>query len=334
MPPFATFPFLSAPPLSRFADFVERIGRANANKSSPYGLTSRANPHWRPQRYMCNLDRFMGAYNFVGAYEHVSDHARALLAATARAPTAPGPPTTLWEEHGARGWGRRPSPFERRAARLKGQNASAAAGPSPDAVSFFEKNVAHHKTSSSSRSDRYFTEELLQRIRQAYWMDYEMIETLGLDVGTPLAATDTIGPPRKAAASSASTPPPVDGRAWDAREPKWTFWEDEDLAGWCAPQPEPPSAAAIAADAAHVLGRGCDDVCARAREAAAGRPDFDANGRVSKERAYGAYACCDRCCREHLPFAPKQHAPKHDVSPACTESRRRVQALKGKSYWF
>ena len=50
--------------------------------------------------------------------------------------------------------------------------------------------------------------------------------------------------------------------------------------------------------------------------------------------AYGAYACCDRCCREHMPFAPKQRAPKHDVTPACAESQRRVQALKGKSYWF
>ena len=98
---------------------------------------------------MCNLDRFMGAYNFVGAYEHVSDHARALLAATAR---AAAPSTTLWEVHGARGWGRRPSPFERRAARLKGLNSSSV--PSADSVSFFEKNVAHHKTSSSGKSDR------------------------------------------------------------------------------------------------------------------------------------------------------------------------------------
>ena len=36
------------------------------------------------------------------------------------------------------------------------------------------------------------------------------------------------------------------------------------LGSTTAPQPEPPSAAAIAADAAHGLGRGCDDVCARA----------------------------------------------------------------------
>ena len=84
----------------------------------------------------------------------------------------------------------------------------------------------------------------------------------------------------------------------------------------------------IFADALAAVGRALES------RITAGRPDFDANGRVSKTRAYGAYACCDRCCREHMPFAPKQRAPKHDVTPACAESQRRVQALKGKSYWF
>ena len=45
-------------PKMNFSGFVERIERVNKRRSNPDGLHPQTNPHWRPQRFMCNLEKF------------------------------------------------------------------------------------------------------------------------------------------------------------------------------------------------------------------------------------------------------------------------------------
>lgn len=48
-------------------------------KSVPEGLHGRTNPHWRPQLFVTHLFKFLPAFNFVGSFEHLEAHTRALL---------------------------------------------------------------------------------------------------------------------------------------------------------------------------------------------------------------------------------------------------------------
>ena len=64
-------------------------------KYSPFGLHTRTNPHWKPQVYMCNLFKFLPAFNFFGSFDHLEAHTRQLLEGA-----------DLWEAYGADGWGK------------------------------------------------------------------------------------------------------------------------------------------------------------------------------------------------------------------------------------
>ena len=50
-----------------------------AETTGPAGLHPHTNPHWRPQRFMCNLEKFLPAYNFVGSFAHLQAHTEKLL---------------------------------------------------------------------------------------------------------------------------------------------------------------------------------------------------------------------------------------------------------------
>ena len=42
----------------------------------------------------------------------------------------------------------------------------------------FQKNTAWHADGASSKTEQYYTPELLARVRKAYRMDYEMLESI------------------------------------------------------------------------------------------------------------------------------------------------------------
>ena len=66
-----------------------------AETTGPAGLHPHTNPHWRPQRFMCNLEKFLPAYNFVGSFDHLKEHAEKLLRGLG-----------LWDDYGSSGWTR------------------------------------------------------------------------------------------------------------------------------------------------------------------------------------------------------------------------------------
>lgn len=100
-------------------------------------------PHWRPQRYLCNNDVLLKRYDFVGDFARIQPDARRLLEALG-----------AWDHVGRRGWGAhrsRQPVFAGAAARAK---------------------------ASREASARYYTPELLARVRRAYAMDYAMLRAV------------------------------------------------------------------------------------------------------------------------------------------------------------
>ena len=43
----------------------------------------------------------------------------------------------------------------------------------------FQRNTAWHADGAGSKTEQYYTPELLARVRKAYRMDYEMLESIG-----------------------------------------------------------------------------------------------------------------------------------------------------------
>ncbi len=172
-------------PRMSFRDFVDEVASANWDHREPSGLHAKVNPHWKPQRLMCELDKFLPAYNFVGSYAHVGAHSRALLEALGDG---------VWAEAGASGWGT-PAKLTFSMARAHNIVRKAPTNLTGDADVFLSSNTANHKTKSHEMMAKFYDAELLARVRRAYAMDYEMFEAIGLD----------------ATASSAA---PRDGAAW------------------------------------------------------------------------------------------------------------------------
>ena len=108
------------------------------------GLHSRTNPHWRPQILIANLERYLHLHNFVGNMSFLGNHTYQLLAGT-----------DLWQRYGANGWGKN----------KHGQ--------------IFDRNTAIHRTNTKSKLSRFYTPELLRKVREAYSMDYRLLELLG-----------------------------------------------------------------------------------------------------------------------------------------------------------
>ena len=145
-----------------FTGFIERIERDNKRRANPDGLHPHTNPHWRPQRFMCNLEKFLPLYNFVGSFAHLKEHAEALLRQAG-----------LWEEFGARGWALKKGGG-------RGWSAGRVGTPSPGAEgAMFQKNTAWHADGAGTKKERYYTPELLARVKKAYAMDYEMFDSIG-----------------------------------------------------------------------------------------------------------------------------------------------------------
>mmetsp|Transcript_29931 Transcript_29931/g.96579 ORF Transcript_29931/g.96579 Transcript_29931/m.96579 type:complete len:365 (-) Transcript_29931:41-1135(-) len=152
-----------------FSEFVDVVAAPPSKKRSDYaGLGPYSNAHWRPQRFMCSLDKFLPLYNFVGSFGQLQRHAEDLLRATG-----------LWDDYGAWGW----SGDRRFSSALKKKNPGKPGGP------IFSRNMAAHRARDTDRKDDYLTDDLKKTLRRAYWQDYEMLDNLQWNhrVGPPVS---------------------------------------------------------------------------------------------------------------------------------------------------
>ncbi|CAM9963243.1 unnamed protein product [Discosporangium mesarthrocarpum] len=132
----------------RFVDLCSPDAEEKYGKQRPgaqLGLSHRTNGHWRPQSYF-GLDKFLPYFDFIGDFRHIEEHSRVLLEKLG-----------LWDEYGASGWGPKGS------------------------YSFFQRStVKGHATGSRDAKSLYYTQHMLQRVQEAYAVDYEMLERLGM----------------------------------------------------------------------------------------------------------------------------------------------------------
>ena len=150
-----------------WTDFVDAISDPNTDKRRPEGLHMGTNGHWKPQRFTCNLEKFLPAYSFVGRYESLRDHAETLLRALG-----------LWEDFGSHGWAERPT---------KERFKPDPNAPAPLRDELFARSAKHH-TNSGNRKAGYLTPEILAKIRAAYAMDYEIFDALDAHPDAPPTA--------------------------------------------------------------------------------------------------------------------------------------------------
>mmetsp|Transcript_12819 Transcript_12819/g.19226 ORF Transcript_12819/g.19226 Transcript_12819/m.19226 type:complete len:361 (+) Transcript_12819:1-1083(+) len=147
---------------SEFVDILLEKPSRNGNR----GLGPKTNPHWRPQRYLCNLEKFLPLYNFIGSFSHLFEHNKRMLQALG-----------LWEQYGQSGWSRpqRVKRFRRPLDPIH-QNIS-----TPHSA-MFERNIASHRMRRKEFDFVYanlLTPQLIDKIKRAYWMDYEMLNAIG-----------------------------------------------------------------------------------------------------------------------------------------------------------
>ena len=107
--------------------------------------------HFWQQVDVCQLEKFMPLYDFIGSQESVSAQSHLLLRVLG-----------LWDEYGSHGW------------------------PGPQGEFLPPVSIAFHRTNSSQEVARTFTSELLERVKYIYKEDYQMIESLGLTPERPI----------------------------------------------------------------------------------------------------------------------------------------------------
>jgi hypothetical protein len=149
-----------------FSEFVDKVTTSSDTRSIidsctyPTGLSACTDPHWKPQLMTCGLDYLLPKFDFVGNFDYVAEHTKALLEKVG-----------VWET-----WGQRfdddvdantylcrvPPPIRRSNDTIHGfnQRGSSVTGP------------YIHRTESRDKLDEFYTPDLIDKVRKAYALDF------------------------------------------------------------------------------------------------------------------------------------------------------------------
>ena len=161
-------------PVLSFSEFVDKVTNSSdpeSNCTYPMGLSACTDPHWKPQLMMCGLDYFLPKFDFVGNFDYVAEHTKALLEKVG-----------VWDTWGrnfrdARGGGggganaalicsTPPPPPERYPTNDTGVYGFNQRGPSMT-------GQYDHRTESKTKLDKFYsTPELIEKVRRAYALDF------------------------------------------------------------------------------------------------------------------------------------------------------------------
>eukprot|EP00616_Rhizochromulina_sp_CCMP1243_P006700 CAMPEP_0118997614 /NCGR_PEP_ID=MMETSP1173-20130426/62049_1 /TAXON_ID=1034831 /ORGANISM="Rhizochromulina marina cf, Strain CCMP1243" /LENGTH=474 /DNA_ID=CAMNT_0006949071 /DNA_START=81 /DNA_END=1505 /DNA_ORIENTATION=+ len=178
-----------------FEQFVKRVVVCSgtqacmvrgARQSQADGLHVRTNPHWRPQVYINGMAKYLPYFNFVGSFERLENHTRALLEGLG-----------VWEQFGASGWGKDGS------------------------LPIFHQNTASHRTGSISLLEKYYPPDLAKQVENAYRMDYGMLHQIGL-LAPASSSSRSQNPSGGGGGGGGSEPSdlPVTGLGWQGHSPE------------------------------------------------------------------------------------------------------------------
>ena len=167
-------------PVLAFAQFVDRIADTSPtsdNCQNPNGLSACTDPHWGPQMMMCGLDYWMPKFDFLGSFDHISEHTKILLDRVG-----------LWDKYGAT--------FDD--GRHSNQSSHMCVVPPPQRDSNFtvlgfnqrgptRNGKTDHATGSQSRFDELYTPDLIAKVRQAYALDFAVWDEISAKTATDVA---------------------------------------------------------------------------------------------------------------------------------------------------
>ncbi|KAL7534159.1 hypothetical protein ACHAXR_005681 [Thalassiosira sp. AJA248-18] len=162
-----------------FDNFIENLSKPNnythcqTNKNGMDGLSWCSDPHWRPQVYSCGLSERLDRFQFIGDLHNAADQTRELLGHVG-----------LWNSHGKHfiHGGSRGIMKQAGMCNLMSHPANHTVH-----VGFQQKNevsnasaadtVYGHSKGSNSKMEKYFTPELLKKVREElYADDYKLWE--------------------------------------------------------------------------------------------------------------------------------------------------------------
>mmetsp|Transcript_6687 Transcript_6687/g.14671 ORF Transcript_6687/g.14671 Transcript_6687/m.14671 type:complete len:463 (-) Transcript_6687:82-1470(-) len=151
-----------------FAEFVDVIanpeitGHSSGMKTGPIqtGLSWFTDPHWRPQAWSCNMSEDLPHIDYVGTLDRSAFHTKNLLERVG-----------LWDSYG------------KHYRVYNGSHSSTNPhGIHPPAlhesrIGFMQDGSTgksgHHRN-AQQKIDRYYSPELMEKVRQLYWMDFEL----------------------------------------------------------------------------------------------------------------------------------------------------------------
>ena len=158
-----------APYIMSFSDFVDLISVPDTSCSDPRGLHACTDPHWKPQIMTCGLDYLLPYMDFVGDFDHVANHTKQLFSRVG-----------MWEEFGAKFDDARDQPQPEWGSY---ETCYMRPPPRPANYSYIGFNQrggssTAHSTASQRKFDEYYTPEILEKVKQAYALDYEVLDDL------------------------------------------------------------------------------------------------------------------------------------------------------------
>jgi len=152
-----------------FSEFVDKVTTPTdpitSSCSNPTGLSACTDPHWKPQLMMCGLDYLLPKFDFVGNFDYVAEHTKALLEKVG-----------MWET-----WGRK---FDDGSGTTRDSGSHICFAQPPkrgwnESVSGFNQQGLSvsggkyvHSTGSKNKMDEFYTPELIEKVRKAYYLDF------------------------------------------------------------------------------------------------------------------------------------------------------------------
>lgn len=149
-----------------FAQFVDILAMKKVTQFSEVfrgktGISWRTDPHWRPQAWSCGLSENVKQFDYIGTLDNAAFHTKALLQKV-----------NMWDS-----FGKHYRVSEKGTTR---GSASATWPPSINETSVigFQQQGTNdndkHNQDSRKKLDQYYTPELMKKVREIYWMDFQL----------------------------------------------------------------------------------------------------------------------------------------------------------------
>jgi hypothetical protein len=157
--------YINQPTVLSFPEFVSLVSEKDRNCTSPRGLHPCTDAHWRPQVLTCGLDYLLPHFDFIGSFDHLSEHTRLLLQRVG-----------LWDDFGATFKDTNNLKKDGRQVKLKCRVPPPVRGEKHAPSGFNQQGPSSaalgHATGSRNLFDSFYTPELLATVREAYALDY------------------------------------------------------------------------------------------------------------------------------------------------------------------